>query len=26
MMGSPEFSVLAKKVRAHFYTQSNLDH
>jgi NitT/TauT family transport system ATP-binding protein len=26
MMGTPEFSVLAKKVRAHFYAQGSLDH
>ena len=26
MMGSPEFAVFAKKVRAHFYSQGTLDH
>jgi NitT/TauT family transport system ATP-binding protein len=26
MMGSPEFAVYAKKVRAHFYSQGTLDH
>lgn len=26
MMGSPEFAVLAKQVRAHFYAQGSLDH
>jgi NitT/TauT family transport system ATP-binding protein len=26
MMGSPEFAVYAKKVRAHFYAQGTLDH
>jgi NitT/TauT family transport system ATP-binding protein len=26
MMGSPEFAVLAKQVRSHFYTQGSLDH
>jgi NitT/TauT family transport system ATP-binding protein len=26
MMGTPEFSVYAKKVRSHFYAQGSLDH
>lgn len=26
MMGSPEFAVHAKKIRAHFYSQGTLDH
>jgi NitT/TauT family transport system ATP-binding protein len=26
MMGSPEFAVYAKKIRAHFYSQGTLDH
>lgn len=26
MMGSPEFAIHAKKVRAHFYSQGTLDH
>jgi NitT/TauT family transport system ATP-binding protein len=26
MMGSPEFAVYAKQIRAHFYSQGTLDH